>query len=387
MTTQRQTATQISNAIVASLNSSLNTVFSLFSKSFVRVLAKTLGGIWVLLYQFAGFAILQTFVRTASNKPITINGTTITPLKEHAAEIGMEQGTGQAAEHTIDITVLSQVGNLISGTKIANAATEVVYQIIGDVALDAATVSATIRALEIGTSANVDNGQILSFVSAPASVAKDAVVTARTTEGVDAETEEVFRQRVIDAKAARPQGGAGADYRQWGQDVVGVKRVYPYSGITTMGYVDVYVESTTDTDGIPSQALLDDVYDAIQLDDNGIAYRRQINAYVTVHAITRQTYDVIVSGLNAPDVPAAQSAIESAIESYFLQREPWITGLAVLPRYDVIASSELAGVVGRVASSVGGYITGVAMLQGAVPVDLYSLQEGEKAKVGTVSWT
>lgn len=391
MTTPRQTAAQISAAIVAQIETSMATVIPIAPKSFIRVLSKTLGGIWVLLYQFAGFAILQTFVRTASNKPVTLNGVTITPLQEHGAAVGVYQGTGQAAEHTITVTVLSQGGTLTSGSKLVNTANQILYFVLGDVALNAATVTATVRAVEIGDAANMDPGTVISFVSAQSGVAKDAVILARTVEGSDAETTEDFRQRVIDRYAARPQGGATADYRDWGQGVTGVKRIYPYSGGTHAGsgpgQVDVYVESSTDPDGIADAPLLAAVKEAIELDTDGIAYRRPINAYVNTYSIDRLTFDVIISGLSSPDDIAAQAAIEDALTDYFLSREPWITGLSILPRLDIVSQSEMAGVVGRVAASVGGLVVSASLRQNGSEISLYSLQEGEKAKVGVVYWT
>lgn len=391
MTTPRKTAKEIADAIISQMESALSTTVPLYQKAFLRILAKVLGGLWALLYQFAGFAILQLFVRTASNKPVIINGQEITPLKEHAAAVGLYQGTGQAAEHTVTVTVLAQGGTLQSGTKIVNTATEILYQVVGGVLLDAATVVATIRALDVGEAANVEADQVLSFVSAIAACEKDVVVIARTVEGVDVETTEAFRQRVMDRYAAHPQGGAYADYRDWGQSVTGVLRVYPYSGGTIAGSgageIDVYVESSTDVDGIPTQALLDDVADAINLDEDGIATRRPINDYVNVLAITRLEFDITVGALAVPDEPAAQAAIEDALTAYFLAREPWITGLSVLPRTDIVTVAEIGGVVGRVLASLGGYTTGVTLFYEGASIDIYTLQEGEKAKLGAISWS
>ena len=391
MTTPRKTATEISTLIISQIESALNTTIPLFPKAFNRILAKVLGGVWVLLYQFAGFAVLQIFVRTASDEPVTLNGTTIIPLQEHGKAVNVFKGIGQTAEHTISITVLDQGGTLLSGTRIVNTATEQLYQIIGDVSLDSATVTATIRAIESGDFANVDEDQILSFISAMAAVEKDVVVLTRTRDGVDPETTEAYRQRVMDRYAARPQGGAYADYRDWGQSVEGVLRIYPYAGGTYYesgaGQVDVYVESSVDVDGIPSEALLTAVEESINLDTDGIAYRRPVNDYVNVLPITRIEYDVIINEGAFVDITATRAAIESALDSYFLSREPYILGLSTLPRLDIVSNAEVGGVVGRTAAAMGGYTASVLLKRSSLVVEAELLQEGEKAKLGSVSWT
>ena len=79
--TPRKTATEISTIIITQLETSLSQSIPLLPKSFCRVLAKSLGGVFVLLYQYAGWILMQMFVKTASNTEVVIGGITMTPLK------------------------------------------------------------------------------------------------------------------------------------------------------------------------------------------------------------------------------------------------------------------------------------------------------------------
>jgi len=408
----RKTALEISDAVITQLETSLNTTIPLLPKSFCRVLAKVLGGVFVLLYQYAGWLLLQMFVKTASNEEVIIGGVSITPLKMWGSLVTIYQNDGQRAEHEIEVETLSTGDTLTSGTRFVNPLTEMVYISLGDVLLDAATVTVSVRATRTGELGNMDADAELNFVSPPATCAKVATVTARTLDGVDDEETEAFRQRVLDRWAARPQGGAYADYRDWAAAVSGVLHAYPYSGgaleystgasfyndtglHTTdggatypsgPGQVDIYIESATGVDGIPSTALLEEVWEYIEADDTGLANRRNINAYVNVVAITRRTFDVTITGLAVEDAETVKDAIEAGLTDYFLEREPYILGLNIPPRKDMISQMDVGGTAAKLAAAHGGYITGVAVSEDSIEDLFFPLQEGEKAKLGTVTW-
>jgi len=399
MTTPRKTATEISAAIIAQLETSLSTTIPLLPKSFCRVLAKVLGGVFVMLYQFAGWILLQQFVKYASNTPIKIGGIEINPLQAWGDLVGIYQKTGQRAEREITITVLTQGGTITSGERIANPVTQMIYVVVGDVDLDAATVSATIRATRAGVLGNVDVDTELQFVSAPSDVEKIVTVNAdpgTDVAGVDPEATEVFRERIQERFAARPQGGSYADYKDWAEEVTGVRNAYPYAGWvdpdipnSRAGHVFVYVQSDVDDDGIPDSNLLTTVAEHIEGDVGGLANRRNINAYINVLPISRVTVDVTIEGLTTDDTTAARAAIEDGLTDYFLNREPG--GQAgytlLLPSKDVISWLQIGGVAGQIAAAYDGTLLDVIVYVDTVEKKLYELQEGEKAKLGTITWT
>lgn len=400
--TPRKTATELKDLIIAQLETSLSTTIPLLPKSFCRVLAKALGGVFVLLYNFASWILLQMFPQTASNEDITVNGVTINPLRMWGSLVEIEQDAGVHTERSIEITVLIQTGSLISGQRVVNPATQMIYVLVGDVALSSPTVTAVIKATVPGEIGNVDAGETLNLVDPPSTVEKEVVVLSSGggpvfVNGSDPEDTEVFRQHVTDRYAARPQGGAYADYRDWAQAVPGVLNAYPYSGwsfVTSFpsggpGFVFVFIESIADPDGIPPDpgALLTAVAANIELDSGGIATRRNINAKVIVKPITRTAINVTVHGLYSDeDTTAAQAAVDAALEEFFLDRGPFILGLHPKPRKDIITSGEVGGVVAMTLQSYGAAFSSSTIDIGAGDLDVYALQEGEKAKLGTLSW-
>ena len=397
MSLQTPTTKEISDNIIAQLEASLNQTIPLLPKSFLRVLAKALSGVFILLYKYSGFMFLQMFVQTASDKETIVNGVAISPLTLWGVTIGVGLPVAATnAELIIDITVELQTGTLPSGTQLINTDNGVTYITIGVVALNAPTVSATVKAVSdqaggggAGAIGNLDVGAILSFANPLANVSRNTVVTSQTVTGANAEDTEVYRQRVLDRFQKRPQGGATVDYGIWGEEVAGIINVYPYTS-DCPGQVDVYVEATVESsgspDGIPTTPQLQAVLDSIELDQNGLASRRPANALANSFPITRVGFDVKVTDLIVDDLAQVQATIVTAVEEYFLSREPFISGLSILPRNDRITNSGVAGIVDDIVSASGGIFTDVTVKQSGVSINTFTLGIGEKSKALSVGF-
>ena len=388
------TTKEISDNIIAQLEASLNQTIPLLPKSFLRVLAKALAGVFVLLYKYTGFMFLQIFVTSASANETIINGVSVVPLTEWGRLIGVaDRVSATNAELLIDITVTNQVGTLPSGSGLVNSDNGVTYITIGDVALNAPVVQANIRAVDdeaggggAGAIGNLDPGATVSFASPLPNVVRNTVVVSQVVTGANAEAVSAYRQRIIDRFRRRPQGGAYADYEEWSEEVAGIINAYPYTSASP-GQVDVFVEATEASsgspDGIPTQAQLDAVADSIELDSNGLATRRPANALVNTLAITRTGFDVRITGLIVPDEVAVKASITSAVEDYFLALEPFIPGLGGV-RNDRVTATAVVGVVSGIVSIAGGVFTTAAVTLLAANVEIYTLGIGEKAKAATV---
>jgi uncharacterized phage protein gp47/JayE len=391
---------QIAANIIVQLEASLSQTIPLLPKSFSRVLARVLAGVFVTLYKYAGFMLLQQFVATASMEPTTINGREIRPLVEWGRLVGVgDPKAAEQAELTCDVTVLVIGGSLAGGTQLLNASTGIVYQTTAAVLLDASTISVTVRAISdqtggdgAGTQGNLEPGQILQFASPPASVARNATVTGTAVEGADAELEDVYRERVKVRFRRRPQGGAYADYQAWGTEVAGVRAIYPYTG--DPGEVDVYVEAVEGVDGIPSGALLTAVEQSIQYDPaefptpTGLANRRPVSAFVNVLPITRTGFDVELAGLEVNgevDLDAVTTSITEGLDEFFRSRAPFIVGLSAMPRQDRVTQGAVAGVVNEIADANGASVSNVFLRLSGVLITQYTLGRGETAKLGTLT--
>lgn len=398
MSLQTPTIQEISDNIVAQLSASFNQTVPLLPKSFIRVLAKVLAGVFVMLYKYGGFTFLQIFVNTASSKETVINGKTLVPLIEWGRLIGIgDPVAATQAELTVEITVENQTGALPSGSQLTSTL-GVTYITIGTILLDAATKQVAVRAVAdqaggggAGAIGNLDAGAVISFANPLANVNRDVTVIAQTVTGADAEDTEAYRSRVIDRFQKRPQGGAYADYEQWGEETAGIINVYPYTSANP-GQVDVYVEATPESsgneDGIPTGAQLQAVLDSIDLDSAGLATRRPANALVNAFAIARVGFDVRVTGLVVDDLAQARADIEAALTDYFWGREPFIVGLSIPPRNDRITKAAILAVIDDVISASGGIFTNAFVYLDSTDAltDLYTLSFGEKAKLVEVTY-
>lgn len=393
------TTADINSLILAQLEASLNQTLSLLPKAFTRVLAKALAGVFILLYKYAGFMFLQQFVKTAAYADTEVNGVTINPLLFWGRLIGVGDPTAATqAQLLIEITVENQTGSLPANTQLVGPGNGVTYLTLTGVALDAATVQVTARASADqsggngeGTIGNLDAAAVVSFANPIANVARNAVVVSQVVTGAEGEDTEVYRQRVIDRFQKRPQGGAYADYEQWGEEAAGIINVYPYTGAP--GEVDVYSEATVassgSVDGIPTVAQLQAVLDLVNLDDSGLASRRNANAFVNSYPIARTSFDATVTGIaGVTDLAQVQADVTTAIKEYFLSVEPFIAGLSIPPRRDQITRTRLSAIVEDIVTAAGGTFTSAVFFETGSPgsTTVYVLGEGEKAKADTVSF-
>ena len=393
------TTQELSDNIIAQLEASFNQTIPLLPKAFNRVLAKVLGGVFILLFKYGGFIFLQMFVQSATIKDTTIFGIVISPLKFWGRLIGVGDPTaGTNAELLIDITVTNQTGSLPSGSQLVSALNGFTYITLGSVLLDAATVQATIKAVAdqaggngTGAAGNLDPADIVSFANPLPNVARDTVVVSQTVTGADPESTEAYRQRIIDRFQKRPQGGAYADYEEWAEEAAGIIRAYPYTG--QPGEVDVYTEATVESsgnaDGIPTGAQLNAVLNLINFDENGVPNRRNANAFVNSLPITRTAFDITVTGIaGVGDLAQVQTDITTGMTEYFLSTEPFIPGLSILPRNDQITRTRVSAIVEDIVTAAGGTFTAANFfLEGSTSsISIFILGEGEKAKAANVSF-
>ena len=389
------TVKQISDNIQASISASISQSVPLLPKAFINVLAKVLGAVFILLYKRNDFIGLQWFVKTASIKETTFNGETLIPLVEIGRQVGVSDPTeATQAELLVDISVENQSGSLNSGAQLIGSSNGITYILVGSVALDAATVQGTFRAVSdqsggdgSGVQGNLLAGDTsLSFANPLPNVARSATVVSQVVTGANEEDLDViYRQRVLDRFQKPPQGGAYSDYELWGEEAAGIINVYPYTG--NPGQVDVYSEATVassgSADGIPTTAQLESVLGLINQNENGLASRRSANAFVNSLPITRTGYDVEIFGITGvSDLAKLQGDITEAVKEYFLSREPFIPGLSVPPRKDQITRTRVSAIAEDIITSAGGTFSNSAFYDAGTTSPLSSrvLGEGEKSK-------
>ncbi len=386
-----KTTQEINDNIIAQFEQVFGVPIPLLGKSFLRVVARVFSGTYVVLEKYGGFITQQQFIKTALFKETEINGIMVNPLVEWADLIGVSAyKTANFAELVLTITVENQTGFLNAGSKLVGALNSVIYSTKSSVELNAATVQVTVISSESGTIGNLTVGDAISFVNPLSNVAKNAVVASQSVSGAEAEGEQSYRERAIDKFKKRPQGGAYSDYEIWGIEPVGIVSIYPYTGLP--GQLDIYAEATIESsgniDGIPTPAQLQSVLDSINYDSASKAKRRSANAFPNVHGITRKVFEVVVTGISGVDnLAITRTDIETELAAYFLSKEPFILGLSVGLKQDKITRTSISAIVEEIVTARGGSFTSVTFnaLLGA-DIEFYSLLEGEKSRLDSVSY-
>lgn len=238
-----------------------------------------------------------------------------------------------------------------------------------------------------GTIGNEYTGPILPITTIPGLTS--AQITDILVPGDDTETDDAFRERLIEALNNRPFGGNIADYRQNVLAIDGVGGVQVYPTWNGGGTVKL---SVLGADFLPaSPTLVENVQNAIDPPPNqglglGLA---PIGAKVTVAAPTELTVNVSATLMLAAGyaIGQVQEPVEQAIEAYLLSvRQEWDTNTsstAVSYAADVYVARITAAIVG---------VTGVVnatnvKLNGGI-ADLILTETGETQQVpviGTVT--
>jgi uncharacterized phage protein gp47/JayE len=211
-----------------------------------------------------------------------------------------------------------------------------------------------VRSIGAGVLYNLSVGNNLTITEPVIGVDKTVTVSEVVTHPTAGETEELYRQAILNAIQLEPQGGAKSDYRIWSGDAQGVRLIYPYVRDGEAGIIDIYVEATLidseDGKGTPGTAILNAVADVIDFDPDVTKpdyerARRPMQANVEVSAITLIPVDVTITGLN-DDSASVQNSIESSLIDLIYDVRPFIDGADLLRnKNDILYSGNVQGVV------------------------------------------
>ncbi len=395
-----RTIKEIYDIIINQLETEYNFKIPLLSKAFSRVVATIFAGVWKVNYNFANWIFLQLFVSTASFKEFTVYGKKIVPLIEWGRLLGLgdpEEAT--LSRYTADVTVLVQGGNLNSGTQFYSSLTGLNYFTETSYDLDSSTIEIQLVCSEAGLAGNLDVGSELTSIDPIGEIDKTIVITARTVDGVDAETEAEYRSKVENGFSQRPQGGSLVDYRVWGSIPSGVYQIYVFTG-SPPTYVLIYVAGDPDIypNRVPTSSLLLAVGESIDFDtSNGypLANRRPPGAiidpvgdksYTNIFPISNRVFSVEIISLDVDDPADVESRINEGIENYILSREMYNEGLSVPPQKNRVEKSAIVSIVAPIVTGAGGTYDDLRLIENSVVIPFTTLVEGELAILGSVSY-
>lgn len=251
------------------------------------------------------------------------------------------------------------------------------------------------RSLGGGAEFDLDIGDNLTITEPVIGVNQTVTVVSVTTQPKAAESLEVYRQLILDARQLEPQGGAKTDYRLWAADAQGVRKVYPYVRNGAAGVVDVYVEATTidsiDGNGTPSAGLLTEVEAVLEFDPDvtkplNERGRRPIQAIVEAQPVTPIPVSITITGLDDSSTDV-RDAIFANVKNYLYDIRPYIAS-ADLPRNkkDILY---LFGVQGAVADTLtdGNFFTDFDMLVDGVSENSYQFSLGNIPYLSTITYS
>lgn len=253
MAFQRPTLAAIIARVEGDIKGALS-INTILRRSFLGAMSRAIAGAAHILHGHMVFISKQIFPDQAEDEF----------LDRWGSIYGLERTAATFSQQTIDV-VFTGAGTVPAGTIYQRLdATE--YTVDTDIdGIAAGAVSGTITASVAGISANNDVGAVVSLQSAIANVEGDATVTATVTEGEDAETDESYRQRIVDRIQKPPAGGTVNDYIQFARSVAGVTRAWVFPSWMGEGTVGVSFVEDGENPIIPTGAKVTEVQTAVDL--------------------------------------------------------------------------------------------------------------------------
>ncbi len=256
-----------------------------------------------------------------------------------------------------------------------------------------------VSAQTLGVAGNLNISDTMSIGTQVPGAETQAEVTIILNTGADEETDDAYRQRILDKIQSIRGGGNAADYRIWSEEVAGVARAYPYAGgILGSGSPPdriVYVETdvSIDPDGLAAAPILAEVRASITANSSTGISRQPLgltDSTLYVVSITRIIIYVQIRGLTVD--PAIETQVKAdvatAVELYFRSLRPYIDGLDVASeRNDFITALTVGNVVQDILGANGASAETVSFeVIFGTTIPEYRLAQGETTKTGSITY-
>ena len=389
---------EVIDGALAAFESALNQKIPQLSKAYVRVFSGVIGLIYTSLYKFGG-------ERERQNLALTATGANLDNIGEN---YGITRKPGSAAIITVDVT--GEVGSTITTTSVwIGDSNQVEYSPTQSFTFSSTTGQINLEAQETGDTGNAVSGDTFTLSlpltgvgsSATYSETQDDGEDGEAKEGTNRETDEDYRRRVLTEIRTVGGGGNAADYRTWGEETEGVRRVFPYTGnldadgtdTGELGDRTVFVEQVGG--GNVEQPLLDDTKETILTDPETGLDRTPLGLTddrLYCKSVEYTAYYTFVDNLQVPqgtNENDVQDSITAALEDYFSDVAPFISGLDVeLDRNNIISSLKAGQIVQEILDNTGSQADSVTVSLDPYGADVgvVELQGGQLARSGGVAF-
>lgn len=298
----RPTLQEINNRIQTGIESRLFGKTALLKRAVLRILSRVFAGVIHTCYGYLQSLIDQFFVTTATGSFLERLGK-MWGISRKAASFATGEAvfTGTISE-TLPVDTRIQSGQGIEyGTTVATF-------------FDSGSKTIEIQAVEAGEDANltVTTPVIFDFVSPVPNFNDTATVNDNITGGVNEETDEDLRDRILFRIQEPPMGGNATDYIRWTTSIEGVDQAWSYPLAYGPGTVAIAF-TAEGTDPIPSSALISNVTGYLE-------EQKPVGANVTVETITvaQFGYVIYINPINTE----FEAAIEANLESLLYAQKP-----------------------------------------------------------------
>ena len=250
------------------------------------------------LYGYLQWLERQLFPETCDNEILHLHSAGV-PRREAAKATGQVEFSGDDGASVPEGALLQK--------------DEQEYETTESASISGGTATASVEATETGSDGNQDAGAELEFVSPISGVDGTAVVGSDgLAGGVDRESYEAWRDRILLRRARIPRGGAAGDWEGWALDVSGVTRAWEDPlGMGPGSVVVRIVADDSDSGPTPSQQLIDSVKDYID-------GKKNVQAKVYVEGPDTTTFAPEMSV--TPDTADVRANVEASLKD-FLERE------------------------------------------------------------------
>jgi uncharacterized phage protein gp47/JayE len=300
--------------------------------SVLRVTSDVQGALCHLTLQYVDWLALQLLPDTAEKEWLDrhgeiwlVNADGTVGRKQATLAIGTVTFTGSPLA-VVPANTLLFLGN-------------VSYETLAQIAIDPnAPTPAPVRAIDAGTQGNQLQGAVMGLQAPPVGIDSTAVVVTMQG-GVDEETDDELRSRILSRIRNPPMGGDQHDYVQWALAVPGVTRAWCYPNEMGIGTVTVRImcdDLRASNGGFPLQQDLDACTAYIDLMRPVTVKDRWVLSPIP------QRIDVHIADLTI-DNDATRAAIEQSLLDMLLQMGA--PGQTIFAAWKSYAIMNAAGVV------------------------------------------
>lgn len=295
MAFQRPTLDQLITRTKTDLEARLNGGNPVLRRSFIAVISRVIAGAAHLLYGFLDYIFLQAFPDTAEDEI----------LLRWAAIYGVQRKVADFAEG--DVVFTGTNGTIIPALTSIQRADGVIFETESQVTIAGGMATVNVIAQAAGVDGNTDPATVMTLSSPIAGITNNVTVDVLgLVGGVEEETIDALRARLLSRIRKPPQGGNADDYITWALEVSGVTRAWVYPLALGPGEVSVFFVRDEDTPSIiPDAGEVQEVQDYI--DD-----RRPVTSTVTVIAPIASPLNFTIELLTV-DTPEIRAAVESEL--------------------------------------------------------------------------